>query len=300
MKRLLIVLAIACLFLLACIAIVYAADPIVSQLVEDMTGFGKAQQAQLVKETNVSQTWDGITVTVQQVYADANQVVIGYRVTSADGRRYDFRDAKLTDRLGNNLPPMMGMGLSGPFNARDRTLPRGEGAEVVSFDASRIQGAPSQLNLHLTLTLRSMPPTLGSGEVGPFIFDLSAPFDPGRSVEVQKTITKAWIDVTLERVVITPSGTRAHICYEQPTQDRSWTLIANLDIGDGRAQPAGLVGRPTWTGEKCDRVYFQGARADQSGTWTLTVTELVGLVPPSQPGEQIRWSGPWVFQFSVP
>jgi hypothetical protein len=58
--------------------------------------------------------------------------------------------------------------------------------------------------------------------------------------------------------------------------------------------------QPTRIGEKCDRVYFRVAHPDQSGTWTLTVTELVGLAPLAQSGEQIRWSGPWVFQFSVP
>lgn len=38
---------------------------------------------------------------------------------------------------------------------------------------------------------------------------------------------------------------------------------------------------------------------DQSGEWTLTVTELVGY-DPAQPGEQTRLAGPCVFRFQVP
>lgn len=111
---------------------------------------------------------------------------------------------------------------------------------------------------------------------------------------------KAWINVTLERVVITPSGTRAHICYDLPTHDsKSWTLIANLDAGDGREQPALWVSRPTRIGELCDRAHFREARLDQAGTWTLTVTELVGNDLAEQ-GQQMRWSGPWIFRFAVP
>lgn len=300
MRRFLLVFGIIGLFLLAWVGIVYAADPIVAQLLRGLTGFGQPQQVQLVKEVNVSQTRDGVTVAVQQVYADANQIVLGYKVTSADGQRYDFGGAQLTDGMGTRLLPMIGTGTSGPSDSHGARLKAGEGAEALSFDASRIEGAPSQLDLHLVLTLRPMPATVAGGEVGPFTFDLTAPFNPGRVIEVQKTVTKAQIDVTLERVVVTPSGTRAHICYELPTRDRSWTFIANLDVGDGQKQSAGLVSKPTRIGEKCDRVYFRAAQPDRASTWMLTVTELVGLVPPTQPGEQMRLSGPWEFQFSVP
>jgi hypothetical protein len=66
-----------------------------------------------------------------------------------------------------------------------------------------------------------------------------------------------------------------------------------------RTHPAGLVAQPTRIGEKCDRAYFREARPGNSGLWTLTVTELVGN-DLAQPGQQMRWSGPWVFQFQVP
>jgi hypothetical protein len=232
--------------------------------------------------------------------------VIGYKVTSANGKRFGFDEVQLKDGNGNKLLPISGMGTSGPSNISNTviggnaSLAAGEGVEVFAFDASRIQGAPLTVDLHLTLTLHSLPPDLGSGEVGPFAFDLSAPFNPGRTIQVQQTVQKAWINITLERVVITPSGTRVHICYDLPTHDsKSWTLIANLDAGDGREQPAVWVSRPTRIGELCDRAYFREARLDQAGTWTVTVTELVGNDLAEQ-GKQMRWSGPWIFQFQVP
>lgn len=288
------------LLLVACISIGCTTGPATSPIFEGLTGLDPLQQARLAKDTSVSQTRDGVTVTVVQVYADANQVVIGYEITSAEGRRFGFEDVQLKDRDGNKLLPMTGMGTSGPSNNPGLALAAGEGVQVMAFDASRIQGAPLKLDLHLTLTLHSLPPALGSGEVGPFAFDLSAPFNPGRTIQVQQTVQKAWINITLERVVITPSGTRAHICYDLPTHDsKSWTLIANLDAGDGREQPAVWVSHATRIGEGCDRAYFQEARLDQAGTWTLTVTELVGN-DLAELGKQMRWSGPWIFQFQVP
>jgi hypothetical protein len=299
MKRYLLVVVLVALLLLAWIGVIFAADPVMSRLFESLTGLGQTQQARLVRESNISQTRDGVTVTVQQVYADSNQIVIGFKVTSVDGQRYSFGGAQLKDGAGNNLLGVIGTGYNGPSNTPGLNLPAGEGVEVFAFDASRIQGTPSQIDLHLTLMLHALPPTLGH-EVGPFTFDLTAPFNPGRAIEIQKTVTNAGIDVTLERIIVTPSGARAHICYGLPTRDRSWTLIANLDIGDGRTQSAGLVRPPTRIGEICDRVYFRDARPEQFGVWTLTVTELVAGPPPTQPGEAMRVSGPWAFQFNVP
>ena len=106
----------------------------------------------------------------------------------------------------------------------------------------------------------------------------------------------------LERVVVTPSATRAILCFEPPGGgDTIWTPVAALDVGDGQqlfggvVAPIGKVGR-----EECHRVIYPYALTDHSGLWRLTVTELVGTDLTKRPSEDVRLSGPWVFRFRVP
>jgi hypothetical protein len=66
------VLRVIGLLLLACIGIGCTIGPATSPIFEGLTGLDELRQALLVKEASASQTRDGVTVTVQQVYADAN------------------------------------------------------------------------------------------------------------------------------------------------------------------------------------------------------------------------------------
>jgi len=307
--------------------IAYALNPALGQVLRVFfLGWQHIEETHLAQEINLSQTLDGVTVTLERVYADANEIVIGYTVKKPAGQNLHVSRMSLTDEQGRAFSEMTGAGVAGTSELLGVQLPPGEGAYVTAFDASVVEGKPERLHLHLTMHLVELVPVDQSPvtptvplpepsetgvivaqaqpmreEVvgGPFTFDFSVPFIPGQTVEVQQTVEAAGVAMKLERVVITPSETRAILCFAPP-DDKVWTLLAILDTGDGRELPGGIVAQLDEAGgTDCHRVSYIEALTGRSGLWTLTVTELVGteLVPPYN---DVRLAGPWVFRFHVP
>lgn len=305
-------------------AAAYAVAPILSQVSQMEAGLQHIEQAKLGQELNLSQTVDGITVTLQWVYADANRLVVGFTVNGPqdlpDGHALSPARVTLTDAAGTVFPESVGYGVTGQSDILKVLLPAGEGAYLLTFDAARIEVEPAELDLQMVMEVEtyvvptpvppasdvyedrgSLEPVVSMATAGPFTFDFSVPFIPGCTVEVQQMVEAAGVAVRLERVVVTPSETRAILCFDPPDGDsKEWTLITALDPGDGQDLSGEVVSQLSGTGEKdCHRVTYLDALVGRSGTWTLKVTELVGfdLV---QPGEQTRLAGPWVFPFVVP
>ena len=307
--------------------IAYALNPALDQVLRVFfPGWQHIEETHLAQEINLSQTLDGVTVTLERVYADANEIVIGYTVKKPADQNLHVSRMSLTDEQGRAFSEMAGAGVAGTSELLGVQLPPGEGAYVTAFDASVVEGKPERLHLHLTMHLVELVPVDQSPvtptvplpepsetgvivaqaqpmreEVvgGPFTFDFSVPFIPGQTVEVQQTVEAAGVTMKLKRVVITPSETRAILCFEPP-DDIEWTLLADLDAGDGRALHGGVVGRLDDAGEQeCHCVSYIESLTGKSGEWTLTVTEPVGteLVPPYK---DVRLAGPWVFRFRVP
>jgi hypothetical protein len=301
--------------------IAYALNPALGQVLRVFfPGWQHIEEAHLAQEINLSQTLHGVTVTLERVHADANQIVIGYTVKGLTDQNLHVSRMSLTDEQGRAFSGMVGAGMAGTPD-----IPPGEGAYVTAFDASVVEGKPESLHLHLTMHLVKLvpveavtptvplpepsepgvivaqPQTLREEMVGaPFTFDFSVPFIPGQTVEVQQTAEAAGVAMKLERVAITPSETRAILCVEPP-DDIEWTLLADLDAGDGGALHGGVVGRLGDAGwQECHRVSYMEALTGKSGEWTLTVTELVGTDLSQIPSKQIRLAGPWVFRFRVP
>ena len=306
-------------------AVAYAVPPVVGQLFRQESGLRYIEQANLVQELNLSQTVDGVTVTLERGYADANRVVIGFTIKGPNGQRYEARHLTLTAAAGTVFPGTSHYGVTGRSDILKVSLPPGEGAYALAFDAAAVTGAPKELELRLVMELEefvlppdapSLSPTLAVSPaeppepmvvellpmpegaiVGPFTFDFSVPFIPGRTVEVQQTAEAAGVAVTLQRVVVTPSQTRATLCFDPPDGgSKEWLLIT---AGGGQDLSGGAVSQLSGTGEECHRVIYLCALAGRSGMWTLTVTELVGF-DLAQPYEQTRLAGPWVFRFRVP
>lgn len=306
--------------------VAYALNPALGQVLRVFfPGWQHIEEAHLAQEINLSQTLDGVTVTLERVYADANQIVIGYTVKGLADQNLHVSRMSLTDEQGRAFSEMAGAGVTGNSELLGVQLPPGEGAYVTAFDASVVEGKPKSQHLHLTMhlvklvTVEAVTPTVPLPEpsepgvivapaqalreeiVGdPFTFDFSVPFIPGQTVEVQQTVEAAGVAMKLERVAITPSETRAVLCFEPP-DDIEWTLLADLDAGDGGALHGGVVGRlDDVSGQECQRVSYMESLTGKPGEWTLTVTELVGTDLSQIPSKQIRLAGPWVFRFRVP
>jgi hypothetical protein len=304
-------------------AVVYAVAPVLSRIFQMEAGLQHIEQADLVQALDLSQTVDEVTVTLEQAYADANRIVVGLTIKGPIGQRYEARHLTLTDAAGTIFPSTVGYGVSGQSDILQVSLPPGEGAYVLAFDAAIVEGSPEALDLRLVMEVEELvlpsdapepsPTSAGSPAeppepmvvalqpmsegtiVGPFTFDFSVPFIPGHAIEVQHTVEAAGVAVKLERIVVTPSETRAFLCFEPPHGDgKEWTPIVTLGTADE------IVAMVNETGEEgCYSCDFFALLHNRRGEWTLTVSELVGfdLAPP---WEQTRLAGPWVFHFRVP
>jgi hypothetical protein len=305
--------------------VTYAVAPVVERLFQQEAGLQHVKQANLVQELNLSQTVEGVTVTLERAYVDANRIVVGFTIKGPDGQRYDPYHLTLTDAASTVFSGTLGYGVTGQSDILQVSLPPGEGAYVLAFDAAPVEGAPTELDLRLEMEVVEalppdafeLPPTPDSPPaeppiavellplpvgaiVGPFTFDFSVPFVPGRVAKVNQTVEAAGVAVCLERVVITPSETRAYLRFDPPGgAGIDWTPIAVLKApGDEKSQnyfAYALNDDPP--------VYPYGFLAplyDRQGEWILTVTELVGADLAQPGGEDIRLAGPWVFRFRVP
>jgi len=332
-------------------AAAYAVSPAVARLFEQEPGLEYVAQAELFQEFDLSQTLDGITVTLERAYADGNRIVIGFTLQTPGNRQYEARHLTLTDAAGNVFRRTVGFGAAGQSDLYEISLPPGKGAYVFAFDAAAVVGMPEELDLRLAMELEELvlppdaeeekvlslhtaphppPPEQASPAepevverivgyvrdspdepqqpivvelqplpagaiVGPFAFDFSVPFVPGRTIEVQQKVEAAGVAITLQKVVIAPSETQATLCLVTPDRSKEWLLIAE-DGGDRYGGTTSALGE---RGAECHRLIYSGARAGRFGRATLTVTELVGFDPAGQ-GEQTRLVGPWVFHFQVP
>jgi hypothetical protein len=287
------------LVLALCLALgagAWAVSPIVDRLFRVDPGLNHVGQAGLGQDLALSQMVDGVTVTLERAYADANRIAIGLTVRGSCVLGYDLAHVALSDVRDRTLPLSTGMGVKGQSDVLQLELPSGEGAHVLSFDASALQGAPSALDLRLVVEVARSPVLLNKHVIGPFIFDFSLPFNPGQVVDVQQRVTTASVDVELRQVVVTPSETRVLLCLGVPGEmGTSWGAVSTLRTETGQAN--GVWVRSAEQG--CAFHGFLPPLYDQPGEWTLTVTELL-MHDRTQPGESTRIAGPWVFQFRVP
>jgi hypothetical protein len=143
-------------------AVTYAAFPAVTRLFAEPPILDDPTQLDLVQPLALSETLDGLTVTLIQGYADGERVVLGFRVESPDGRRYEPQHFTLTDADGAVLPWIHGYGVSGDSELFGLSLPPGESTHAHVFNASALPEAPEglangTLALQLTMDLRELP-----------------------------------------------------------------------------------------------------------------------------------------------
>lgn len=325
-------------------AVAYAVVPVVSRLFQQEAGLRHVEQANLVQELNLSQTIDGVTVTLERAYADANRIVVGFTIKDPNGQRYDAHHLTLTDMAGTVFSGTIGFGVTGQSDILKVSLPPGEGAYVLAFDAAPVEGAPAELDLRLEMEVVEAlpldafepPPTLiGPPDEPPasmvvealpvpegdivalFTFEFSVPFIPGRVAEVNQTVEAAGIPICLERVVVTPSETRAYLRLDSPGgAEMRWIPTAMLKApGDEESQ--NHFAYSANDDPPIHRYAFLAPLYERRGEWTLTVTELVGtaierlesqilrqadsaVVSVDAAEFQTRLAGPWVFRFRVP
>jgi hypothetical protein len=190
-------------------------------------------------------------------------------------------------------------------------------AGLVTFDAESLPPGTTNVILRLTfpdVRAKAEKPSGSDLTVGALGFTFSVPVAPGRAITVSQTVVAGGVPVTLERVVITPSETRAYLRFPASggIGDGGWNADARISGAgwDSRQLPAGFSGLMTLGGSFMNGrgehvTTFSGDFRGRHGEWTLTVAALSGLdhtAPTTQDGlpKQARVEGPWTFRFSLP
>lgn len=278
---------------------VYGASSIIRELFQKYAT--DVEEAGLAQELDLSQTIDGVTVKLERAYADSNVILVGYTVSGPNSTYHpDFGEIYTTD--GQSIPGMMGIGtvpgsdmILGSWAQSERA------AMIASFDASALEGSPSELSLRLETSVGDWAiPGEDQASVGHFKFDFNVPFHAGKIIDVGQTVEAAGVPITLEQVVVSPWATRSVFSFSAPydSKNRPWPIVSLM-------LPSGETENSSFGGTSGD--YFNRDFTGQSGEWTITIKELVF---PPEPGSQTagthpasdtkRLAGPWVFHFQVP
>jgi hypothetical protein len=297
----------------------------------DDPGLQAVDNADMVTHLNLSQTIDGMTVTVDYAYADANRISISY---SASGNvpvasSYVFGDVKFTDDRGHAFRDLLsgggggGGGGGGPEATEMQVMFNANG----SYDATVIQDAPDKLNLRLEITLAQMndgwllpngttvPNTNGlpdpnaqsvsvpaGKQVGPYIFNFTIPFNKGRTLSEPKTAESNGIALTLRRFVVTPSMTRAELCFNLPIPadlkprypdvPLTWAIVGRLQVDDQTLDIPLTNDTSLTTGAapeaNCHAYPIAQAalKSASNADWKLTITRLE--IPGSEDAEKVN------------
>ena len=140
----------------------------------------------------------------------------------------------------------------------------------------------------------------------PIGVDFSVPFHPGRVANLHQAVTVNGKTLILERVVVTPSETRAYLRGDG--YPLALDSIPTLTVGawsstqlssDQRPSPAIDVW-PTddqFPTNAMVAVNFETSLVNQHGSWTLVVPTLLN---PPYDEQSAGTAGPWTFHFVVP
>ncbi|MFN8516170.1 MAG: DUF4179 domain-containing protein [Chloroflexia bacterium] len=266
--------------LLAFTMLAAAAAPLVTSIVDQAFGMAAGTNRivtqHLGKELGVSQTVNGFTVTIERVYADANQIVIGYSVSGPPDRTFNNflafgaqrgQTPMLVDDTGREFqhsPIGWGAGVEA-----------GKGGYLLLYDAAPLGGNPAELNVHLTIGSLDVIERVNGGTqtvagaaarptaqkggdagpycgpevciysvAGPFTFDFTVPFAASRVAEPHQTIKVGGLPVTLDRFSATPTGTWSR-CVALAWRRPSRLLAATRSTPSANSAPSRRSAPPT-------------------------------------------------------
>ena len=219
-------------------------------------------------------------VTLARGYVDTSRVVLGLSIERAAGSGpTDLIHLELRDPAGVLLPAGGGPGFVGAGG--------GGSAVVYSF------APPTVTAGEYTLQADVLEPAPGAR--GPWLFRFTLPEPAGVVMAGGSTAKVAAGSIDLGEVRIAPTMITAGIVLH-PLDEESfgWSPVGSIRHGRDEFSIAWSSSGTSDTELRMGTA--QGTDA-ASGTWTITVTELVGERPD---GSQIRLQGPWVFTVEVP
>ena len=289
----------------------YSASGLLDAIFQDKLPGGDA--VDLGQKLDLTQTANGMRVTLERAYADQSSVVVGYTIEELEEDRqalgYPTRlepsleqEMVLTDGSGARLQNAEGPEWSGS----DEDVPvvavfeAGEGTEVGERERFRLE-APIGARLMVP------PETTGPEASGPadddlpyqvetgdpFVFDFEVPVRAAPTVQVDQKVEAGGVTLTLDRVIDSPARPEAVFCFEPPDDEREWYI---RDLTGGSS----IVPNE----DNC-RAYVLRSGLERRST--LTVTRIEGIPRPGtfrndkEGNQKVRTiRGPWTFEFEVP
>lgn len=271
-------------------------------------GLEAAHDAGLVTELNLSETIDNITVILDWAYADANRVVINYRIEAQE--LAVIKDQPLEIRLSI---PQSGTRPGAGFSGRrsiythpslldtdpDNPIMYGQ----ITLDTMDLvypspDDLPDEFDVRMEISFLQRPHRETDTEdevrtpipmsdldtaVGPFPFDFAVPVIQTVTITpTEQTVEINGLDVVVREVRLTPSMTRTSFCYALPRQDEGWMPSATLSIDQVDVSTPGTINwiSRDWDSPKqrfrfCIGMDFPVPYTEQPSTLTLTIHELM-------------------------
>lgn len=244
------------------------------------SGIEGAQAAQLVTPLGLSQTVDGVTVTLNWAYADGNKIAFEYDTFFTDdtGKIYtpssdtpvtirlmtrggqilrssQWRSTQDTTtrpvRLEFSIPPLLtqevDLIVELVFNERPKVRTFLDDLLGVrrNGNALTMGSLPAPES---TAEVQPLPVT--EGGVGPFRFEVTLKVLPSIIAEPMQTVTVAGIPITLEYVSFSPTQTEVRICYAYDKEMRRLAMVPKsaLIIDETVIEAGGMasVSRPRY------------------------------------------------------
>ena len=269
----------------------------------------------LYQEVNSTHAYEGVSVGIDWVYADPNRIIIGW---------HDETEDQQLSAMLETLHTAGGRVLVNSYAIGDTIEPE-ERRYFHTFLAPVEAQSAERIDVEATFAVRRSPITgrpPGNGwvqdELGNWTFEyealgtvtlpLSIPVTEGQVIAVGQTVEAAGIPMTLERLILSPSATRADVCFEVADADAYYWGM------DGDARPFGnrfeanayhyyqhdsLV-----DGRTCLSIVAMDVAPPNTERIVLEIGELYAedkswTPDKSRTAERVEFEGPWQFEVGV-
>lgn len=287
-----------------------AGDLLLAHLFDTVNERG-AHLNSLSHRVGLEQSAGGYSVQVKQVYADANRILVGYT-----GRKKAFSRQGNPQGATPLLPEYTSL-YSSSLTADDGTWfpllydtsssnATGASSHLLVYDASTQKAGASQLNLHLSLCITAFMSAPRCQ--APYNFSFAAPVYKAETqvVPLNKVVTASGVDVTLEKIVVTPAAAQLKVRLGSSPNRRDWgQLKSTLAPGWHSSDPS--AGELPLHGGSYVSVMGSSAQFDLSTgsvrehqKWTLSITDLYTQTAAGTAVMNVSLYGPWTFEFTMP
>jgi hypothetical protein len=234
-----------------------------------------------------------MTVTLERAYADIYRMVFVIFIQNPqDG--FLVSSATLKDESGTELNTGLGIN-SAPDDPTRFT--------VELYPSNEFASGPFKGQLAVQIGKQ-----FGSSSAqAQATFDLDLQVYPAVSFDPLQTVTVNAVEILLQRVKLTPSYTKAYLCFQKPTQ-ADWAIgsMSTIKIGEdtGSLSSASLLfdapaagympvsPEPDWTppvtSGRCVAAGFTVGHHNRPETLTLNIPELEQSMPESIPNDQLQ------------